>query len=89
MSASPVPASITTAVINVKGKAIHLMQQGDLFGIRFEGRSSVGYLNFYAADVGLTMMAGAAYLDTGTMLFGPIDDDAARIICGLISPVIH
>ncbi len=78
-----------TAVITVKNTQVHVMAEGDVFGIRIHNGSVCAFLNFYTADLGLTRLDGGTYLDTGAMLLGPIDDDSARTISGLLMPVIH
>ncbi|WP_286717244.1 hypothetical protein [Thalassolituus sp. UBA2009] len=77
------------AVITVKNTQVNVVVDGDVFGITINNSSACAISNSYTADLSLTRLDGGTYLDTGAMLLGPIDDDSARKISGLLMPVIH
>ncbi|QQD22306.1 helix-turn-helix domain-containing protein [Oceanospirillaceae bacterium ASx5O] len=74
--------------ITVKGKCFGLETNGQELAIQFIGQSTTGWLRIDIADTSMTIYNGNCYLDTGAMLFGPIDNEASKQICGLIAPWI-
>lgn len=80
---------IRSAVITVKGKAIAIQSDDTVFGIGFRRPEAVGTLSVMIDAISLTVWKNETYLDTGLMLFGPIDDQAAKTINELITPVLH
>lgn len=74
--------------ITVKGKRFGLETNGQELAIQFIGQSTTGWLRIDIADTSMTIYNGNCYLDTGAMLFGPIDNETSKQICGLIAPWI-
>jgi|GEM_PF-5674167 len=51
--------------------------------------SEEAYLSADVDAVQLTRVADQTYLAAGANLIGPLNDEAARILCGLFAPVVH
>ncbi len=85
-------AAIKRAQITVKGKVFDLSATEDRFAICFgdnlSENAAAGYLVVSVAALNVTKYNNDAYLDTGRMLFGPIDDAAACVIADLINPSV-
>lgn len=73
-------------LITIKGKRFMMETNGQQLSIRFIGQSTEGWLRLEIADTSMTIYNNQCYLDTGAMLFGPLDNEASRQICDLIAP---
>ena len=78
-----------SAVITVKNKQIAISATDETLSIAFRYRQAAGSLCVDLDEIGLTVWRGETFLDTGLNLFGPIDDQAAKTINELITPVLH
>ena len=85
-------AAIKRAQITVKGKVFELSATADRFAICFgdtiSENAAAGYLVVSVSALNVTRYKGDTYLDTGRMIFGPIDDAAACVIADLIKPSV-
>jgi len=80
--------SVRDTEVKIKGKKFRVETNGQELAIQFIGQSTTGWLRIDLADTSMTIYNGNCYLDTGAMLFGPIDNAASKQICGLIAPWI-
>ncbi|MCD8522593.1 MAG: hypothetical protein LRY66_05910 [Saccharospirillaceae bacterium] len=77
------------AFITIKNKPVLLRVVNGFFGIAFGSAETAAVISVELTDISLTRCNNESYLNAGLMLFGPLDDDSARTIAGLIQPTLH